>query len=72
MKIGVIGATGKAGSKIVREAKLRRHEVTAIVRDRTKLTETDVHILEKDLFDLTAEDLQGFDAVVDVTPPAAQ
>ena len=40
MKIGVIGATGKAGSKIVREAKLRRHEVTAIVRDRAKLTET--------------------------------
>ena len=65
MKIGVIGATGKAGSKIVREAKLRRHEVTAIVRDCTKLTETEINVLEKDLFDLTAEDLQGFDAVVD-------
>ena len=47
MKIGVIGAAGKAGSKIVREAILRRHEVTAIVRDRAKLTETNVRVLEK-------------------------
>jgi len=65
MKIGVIGAAGKAGSHIVREALLRRHEVTAIVRDRKKLTETNVSVLEKDLYDLTAEDLKGFDAVVD-------
>ena len=65
MKIGVIGAAGKAGSRIVREALLRRHEVTAIVRNRAKLTETGAGVLEKDLFDLTAEDLKGFDAVVD-------
>lgn len=65
MKIGVIGAAGKAGSRIVREALLRRHEVTAIVRDRSRLTETDACVLEKDLFDLTADDLRGFDAVVD-------
>ena len=65
MKIGVIGAAGKAGSRIVREALLRRHEVTAIVRNRAKLTETGAGVLEKDLFDLTAEDLKEFDAVVD-------
>ncbi len=65
MKIGVIGAYGKAGSRIVREAKYRRHEVTAIVRSRAKVTDPDIAVLEKDLFDLTAEDLKGFDAVVD-------
>ena len=32
MKIAVIGATGKAGQKIVEEAVQRGHEVTAIVR----------------------------------------
>jgi len=65
MKIGVIGATGKAGGKIAHEAKLRRHEVTAIVRSRAKVTDRDYKVLEKDLFDLTADDLKDFDAVVD-------
>ena len=32
MKIGIIGATGKAGSRILKEALDRGHEVTAIVR----------------------------------------
>lgn len=31
MKIGIIGATGKAGSLIVKEASERGHDVTAIV-----------------------------------------
>jgi putative NADH-flavin reductase len=65
MKIGVIGATGKAGRLIIAEANLRGHEVTAIVRDKTKVKNKDYHILEKDLYDLTAQDLAGFDAVVD-------
>jgi len=39
MKIGVIGATGKAGSLIVKEAVDRGHEVTAIVRNASKLNE---------------------------------
>jgi uncharacterized protein len=37
MKIGVIGATGKAGSLIVKEAVDRGHEVIAIVRNASKL-----------------------------------
>lgn len=37
MKIGVIGATGKAGQLIMEEAKQRGHEVTAIVRNASKL-----------------------------------
>ena len=32
MKIGIIGASGKAGNEILKEAKTRGHEVTAIVR----------------------------------------
>jgi putative NADH-flavin reductase len=65
MKIGIIGASGKAGSIIALEAKQRRHEVTAIVRDKTKVDGKGYAVLEKDLFDLTVEDLKGFDAVVD-------
>ena len=36
MKIGIIGASGKAGKKIVEEATARGLEVTAIVRDAYK------------------------------------
>lgn len=72
MKIGIIGATGKAGSLIMKEAKSRGHEVTAIVRDAQRLTnEKDVAVLEKDIFDLEADDLKQFDAVVNAfgVPP---
>ena len=64
MKIAVIGAAGKAGSKIVEEAKARGHEVTAVVRNRAKLKDKAVKVIEKDLFKLTAEELGSFDAVV--------
>lgn len=63
-KIGIVGATGKAGSRIMKEALDRGHEVTAIVRDASKLENKTVPVLEKDVFDLKAEDLQGFDIVV--------
>ena len=39
--------------------------MTAIVRDRSKITNPALKVLERDLFALTAEDLKGFDAVVD-------
>lgn len=64
MKIGIIGATGKAGSLITEEAINRHHDVTAIVRNKSKLTNKDVNVLEKDLFDLTADDLSTFDVIV--------
>ncbi|EPR4929610.1 NAD(P)-dependent oxidoreductase, partial [Listeria monocytogenes] len=59
MKIGIIGATGRAGSRILEEAKNRGHEVTAIVRNAGKITQThkDINILQKDIFDLTLSDL---------------
>ena len=56
MKIGIIGATGKAGSLIVKEAIGRGHEVTAIVRDLAKLSdeiESPQHINER--FTLVSE-----------------
>lgn len=63
MKLAVIGATGKAGQKIVEEAVARGHEVTAIVRSAAKVT-ADIQTLEKNIFDLTKEDIQNFDVVV--------
>ena len=62
MKIAVVAANGKAGQAIVAEALERGHEVTAIVRGENK-TKAD-KVLVKDLFDLTKEDLAGFDVVV--------
>jgi uncharacterized protein len=38
MKIALIGATGYTGSRILAEALSRGHEVTALVRDTTKIT----------------------------------
>lgn len=63
MKIAVICANGKAGKLIVKEALGRNIDVTAVVRGENKSAATKV--LKKDLFDLTTEDLKGFDAVID-------
>ncbi|MFS0860303.1 NAD(P)-dependent oxidoreductase [Paenibacillus taichungensis] len=64
MKIGIIGATGKAGNLILREALDRGHEVTAIVRSASKVEDKSLNVLEKDVFDLTAEDAKSFDVIV--------
>ena len=64
MKIAVIGASGKAGNLILKEAVSRGHEVTAIVRDASKLQEDHVAVLEKSIFDLTTSDVKAFDAIV--------
>lgn len=63
MKIGIVGASGKAGRLILKEALDRGHEVTAIVRDRSKVT-AEVPVIEKDIHDLTREDIQHFDVLV--------
>lgn len=63
MKIAVVCANGKAGKLIVKEAVDRGHDVTAVVRGENQTAAQ--HALVKDLFDLTSEDLAGFDAVVD-------
>lgn len=64
MKIAIIGAAGQAGSFILKEALNRGIDATAIVRHPEKLT-IEVPYLQKDLFDLTTQDLAGFDAVID-------
>lgn len=64
MKVGIIGASGKAGHLILKEAVSRGHEVTAIVRNASKLQDQNVTVLEKNIMDLTSDDLKPFDAVV--------
>ncbi|GAB6991956.1 NAD(P)-dependent oxidoreductase [Paenibacillus pini] len=64
MKIAIIGASGKAGSEILSEAVARGHEVTAIVRDASKINTDNVAVIEKDLFDLNSQDVAAFDVVV--------
>lgn len=63
MKIAVICANGKAGKWIVKEAVNRGLDVTAVVRGENQTAAQKV--LQKDLFDLTAEDLKDFDVVID-------
>ena len=63
MKIAVVCANGKAGKLIVGEALNRNMEVTAVVRNENKTAAPQAIV--KDLFELSAEDLSGFDAVVD-------
>lgn len=63
MKIAVICANGKEGKRIVEEAIARGADVTAVVRGENKSAATNV--IRKDLFDLSAADLEGFDVVVD-------
>ena len=63
MKMAVVCANGKAGKWIVKEAMARGLDVTAVVRGENR-TEAK-RALVKDLYDLTAEDLKGFDVVVD-------
>lgn len=64
MKIAIIGASGKAGSLILKEAVERGHEVTAIVRDVSKVENNQVAVVEKNIFDLTSQDIEKFDVVV--------
>lgn len=67
MKIAIIGATGKAGQDLFKEATRRGHETTAIVRNAKKAKEllgANIKIIEKDVFSLNHDDLRNFDAIV--------
>ena len=66
-KIGIIGATGTAGSAIFKEALKRGHDVTALVRNAAKAKELlgeKINILEKEAFELTKADLEQFDVII--------
>ena len=63
MKIAVVCANGKAGRYIVNEAVQRGVDVTAVVRGEN--CSNTKQVIQKDLFNLTANDLKGFDVVID-------
>lgn len=62
-KIAAVAANGKAGHLIAKESAERGIDVTAFVRSASKAAAEKAVV--KDIMGLTAEDLAGFDAVVD-------
>ena len=63
MKIAVVAANGRVAQKVIAEALNRGFDVTAFARSANKTAAS--QFIQKDLFNLTAEDLKDFDAVVD-------
>ena len=63
MKIAVVASNGKASRAIIEELMARGHEVTAFARSENKSAAK--NFVQKDIMDLTKDDLAGFDAVVD-------
>lgn len=67
VKMAVLAASGKAGSLIVKEALSHKDiEVSAFVRNSKKASfDSKVKVIQKDIFALKAQDLQGFDVIID-------
>ena len=63
MKIAVVASNGKASKAIIAELIARGHAVTAFARSENKSAAK--NFVQKDIMDLTKDDLAGFDAVVD-------
>ena len=63
MKLAVVCANGKEGKLIVKEALTRGLDVTAVVRGENRSMAEKAIV--KDVFALTAQDLCGFDVVID-------
>ena len=64
-KVAVICAAGKQGTLLVDEAISRGYDVTGFVRKGRKVANPKAQTVEKDLFDLTYDDLKDFDVVID-------
>lgn len=64
MKIAVVAANGRVAQKVIKEALDRGFAVKAFGRDAENKTAAADYV-QKDIMDLTKEDLAGFDAVVD-------
>lgn len=67
MNLAIIGSTGMAGTALYKESVSRGHDVTAIVRHKDKavsLFGNNVKVIDKDIFELTKSDLEGFDVIV--------
>jgi len=74
MRLAVIGAAGRIGGKVVAEALGRGHEVTAVVRDRSRVVGRPDHIAEVDVFDpgAVAAAVERADVVVNAAGHAAR
>lgn len=64
-KVAIVCAAGKEGKLLVSEALSRGYEVTGFVRKASDEVASPAKKIVKDLFDLTREDLAGFDVVID-------
>lgn len=64
MKIAIIGASGRQGSLLVKEALARGADVTAVVRNAATINFPAARVLQKDIFDLTTADITPFDVVI--------
>ncbi|XP_052785332.1 flavin reductase (NADPH)-like [Mya arenaria] len=68
MRLAVLGATGRTGILVVREALARGHEVTAVVRNPDKLTDKhdNLQVVAADIFDSSSmvPHFKGRDAVL--------
>ena len=74
-KVGIIGATGMAGSATFKAAQKAGLDVTAIVRNADKAKQnlgSDIQVVETDAFNLTKSDLEQFDVVVDAFATAPE
>ena len=67
MKILVIGAAGKSGEALVKQALADGHEVTAFVHDASDYKQPDVKVVEGDVLDAAKVNsaVAGQDAVLD-------
>ena len=64
-KVAIVCAAGKEGRLLGSEALARGYVVTGFVRKESDAVDPAAKKVVKDLFDLTREDLAGFDAVID-------
>ena len=64
-KVAIVCAAGKEGRLLVSEALARGYDVTGFVRKESDAVDPAAKKVVKDLFNLTREDLAGFDAVID-------
>lgn len=74
MKVVLFGATGMIGSRVLKELVSRRHEVTAVVRDTSRVpNEPGVKAVKGDALNAAdvAEVVKGSDAVVSSYSPGA-
>src|SRR5699024_10993232 len=74
-KVGIIGATGMAGTAIFKAANTDGLDVTAIVRSKDKATRElgeNSQLLVKDAFSLTKADLAAFDVVINAFATAPE